>query len=94
MDWTLLQSFLEVVKTGSFSKAAQQLATSQPTVSRHVQQLEEQLACKVFVRHSRGVELTERGAALFQKAQGIDAQIAAVLRQGDAGEADGGIRLR
>lgn len=36
---------------------------------------------KVFVRHSRGVELTERGTALFRQAQGIDAQIAALLRR-------------
>lgn len=81
MDWTLLQTFLAVAKTGSFSKAAEQLSASQPTISRHVQQLEEQLGCKIFVRHSRGVKLTERGTQLLEQAQGVDAQVAALLRR-------------
>src|SRR5687768_15569635 len=81
MDWTLLQTFLNVAATGSFSKAAQQLALSQPTVSRHVQSLERQLRYKVVLRHSRGVTLTERGRALFEQARGLDAQIATLLRR-------------
>jgi DNA-binding transcriptional LysR family regulator len=81
VDWTLLQTFLAVAKTGSFSKAARALTATQPTISRHVQQLEEQLGSKIFVRHSRGVKLTERGEQLFEQAQGVDAQIAALLRR-------------
>lgn len=81
MDWTLLQTFLNVAATGSFSMAAKQLDLSQPTVSRHVQALERQLRHKVFLRHSRGVTLTERGRALFEQARGLDAQITTLLRR-------------
>ncbi len=81
MDWTLLQSFLAVAETGSLSTGAKQLDASQPTISRHVQTLEKQLGYKVFLRHSRGVELTDRGAQLYEQARGLDAQIAAIVRR-------------
>jgi len=81
MDWTLLQSFLAVAGSGSLSTGAKQLDLSQPTISRHIQTLEKQLGYKVFVRHSRGVELTDQGARLLEQAQGLDAQIAAIVRR-------------
>jgi DNA-binding transcriptional LysR family regulator len=81
MDWTLLQSFLAVAGTGSLSTGARQLDLSQPTISRHIQALEKQLGYKVFVRHSRGVQLTDPGARLLEQARGLDAQIAAIVRR-------------
>jgi DNA-binding transcriptional LysR family regulator len=81
MNWTLLQSFLAVAQTGSLSTGAKQLDASQPTISRHIQTLEKQLGYKVFLRHSRGVELTDRGAQLYEQARGLDAQIAAIVRR-------------
>jgi DNA-binding transcriptional LysR family regulator len=95
MDWTLLQTFLNVAASGSFSTAAKQLDLSQPTVSRHVQALERQLRYKVFLRHSRGVMLTERGIALFEQARGLDVQIGALLRRQPISlpEALGSVRL-
>ena len=41
MDFKQLQSFVEVVNSGSFTKAAERLYISQPTVSAHIRQLEE-----------------------------------------------------
>jgi DNA-binding transcriptional LysR family regulator len=81
MDWTLLQSFLAVAETGSLSTGAKRLDASQPTISRHIQTLEKQLGYKVFLRHSRGVELTDQGAQLYEQARGLDAQIAAIVRR-------------
>ncbi len=95
MDWTLLQSFLAVAGCGSLSKAAKRLTLTQSTVSRHVQTLEEQLGVPLFVRHSRGVRLTQRGEALHRQAQGIDERIAALLRGQVAEDAEprGVVRL-
>ena len=50
LNLTLLQSFLAVAHTRSFQAAARQLALAQPTVSLHVQKLEEQLGVQLFQR--------------------------------------------
>ena len=63
-DWALLRAFLEVAQAGSLSRAALALGSSQPTLSRQVAQLEAQLGHALFERTTRGVRLTEAGAAL------------------------------
>ena len=64
-DWTLLRSFLAVAETGSLSAAARALGQSQPTLGRHVQDLEAQLGTVLFTRALRGMALTPAGAALL-----------------------------
>ena len=73
LDWSLLQTFLAVAEDGSLSGAARQLATSQPTVGRRIQSLEEQLEVSLFQRQPRGMALTEKGHALFEQARGMQA---------------------
>jgi len=68
-DWTLLRAFLEVASAGSLSAAAGALGSSQPTLSRQIAQLEAQLGHALFERTTRGVRLTEAGAALRAPAQ-------------------------
>jgi DNA-binding transcriptional LysR family regulator len=63
-DWALLRAFLEVAHCGSLSRAAVALGSSQPTLSRQIAQLEAQLGSALFERTTRGVRLTEAGAAL------------------------------
>lgn len=63
-DWALLRMFLEVANSGSLSRAATALGSSQPTLSRQLAQLEAQLGHVLFERTPRGVRLTEAGAAL------------------------------
>ena len=63
-DWTLLRAFLEVAASGSLSRAAITLGSSQPTLSRQIAQLEAQLGHALFERTARGVRLTEAGTAL------------------------------
>ena len=60
-----------VYKTGSFSKAAEFLYTTQPTVSMAVQRVEEELGCPVFVRKSKPLKLTEAGRQLMAHAERI-----------------------
>ena len=62
----LYRIFLTVADNRSFSKAARALYISQPAVSQSIAQLESRLACPLFVRTPRGVELTEEGSALYQ----------------------------
>ncbi|MEP7299240.1 MAG: LysR family transcriptional regulator [Burkholderiales bacterium] len=63
-DWTLLRAFLEVADRGSLSRAASALGSSQPTLSRQIAQLEVRLGQALFERTTRGVRLTDAGAAL------------------------------
>lgn len=95
LDWDLLRTFLCVGESGSLTAAAQRLGRSQPTVSRQVQQLEEALAVPLFIRHARGLELTERGAALMAPAREILASVDGFFRRagGMTREVSGSVRL-
>lgn len=64
-----MEVFLMVIECGSFSKAAQPLNMSQPTVSQTVQNLEARMQTPLFERHRRGVFLTDAGEALLPMAQ-------------------------
>ena len=53
--------FYYVAKHRSFTRAAEVLTTSQPTVTRTVKNLENDLGCRLFERDRRGVVLTAEG---------------------------------
>ncbi len=61
----LYRVFKEIAACGSISAASKQLYISQSAVSQSIKQLEEQLGIRLFVRNSRGVELTADGALLY-----------------------------
>lgn len=65
IDWSLLRSFLSVADHGNLAAAAAQLGTSQPTVSRHITELERVLDRALFRRGPKGRELTEAGQDLI-----------------------------
>lgn len=71
VDWTLLQSFAAVAEHGSLSAAAKAVGGSQPTMSRHIQALEDLLAVRLFDRVSSGLVLTPTGVALFEQARAM-----------------------
>jgi DNA-binding transcriptional LysR family regulator len=64
-----LEAFVAVAEHGHFGHAAQALHVSQPTVSKLIRRLEEQLGTPVFVRDNRNVMLSEAGAALLADAR-------------------------
>lgn len=66
-----LEIFTVVAHEGSFSAAGERLHLSQPAVSRHIQELEEQLGIRLFKRLRRGVELTNGGKILQQYTEQI-----------------------
>ncbi|RUW47321.1 LysR family transcriptional regulator, partial [Mesorhizobium sp. M1A.F.Ca.ET.072.01.1.1] len=49
-DWNLIKSFVAVAETGSLSAAARKLASSQPTLGRHIAELEQALGVTLFRR--------------------------------------------
>ncbi|SFQ04039.1 LysR family transcriptional regulator [Ralstonia sp. NFACC01] len=63
-----LQAFVRVVEAGSFTKAAQTLQISKTTVTQLVQQLEARLRVKLLNRTTRQVNVTEDGAAYYERA--------------------------
>jgi DNA-binding transcriptional LysR family regulator len=71
LDLVLLQSFVAVAETLSFTAAASALRTSQSTVSKHVRSLEVRARCTLLARDSREVELTDAGDAMLLFARQI-----------------------
>ncbi|MEH6740995.1 MAG: LysR family transcriptional regulator, partial [Sulfitobacter sp.] len=78
LPWHLLQSFAAISEAGSLSRAAVTLGSSQPTLSRHLTQLEEHLGSRLFFRTPSGLTLTPEGAAVQAHADAM-AQAAAHL---------------
>ena len=68
MDVRHLQTFQSVLREGSFGRAARALGLAQPTVTLHVQELEEELGLTVFDRRGRQRQLTEAGELLAARA--------------------------
>ena len=69
MDLRRLEIFVKVAELGSFSRAAQALALTQPTVSEHVRALEDELGTQLLDRLGRGAAPTRAGQLLFGYAQ-------------------------
>jgi len=60
-----LRSFHAVATHGSFTRAAEMLNITQPTLSGQVKELEERYGTKLFIRHGRRIELTDIGKSAF-----------------------------
>lgn len=65
MEIKNLQTFSEIVKSGSFNKAAAKLGYTQSTVSFQIKQLEQELNCRLFDRIGKKVILTDQGKLLL-----------------------------
>lgn len=71
MELRVLNYFLAIAREENFTKAAQQLHITQPTLSRQIAQLEEELGVDLFVRSNHNIILTEDGMILKRRAQEI-----------------------
>ncbi len=65
----LMQTFVRIVEAGSLSRAAAQMKTTQPTVSRRLQTLERQLGLRLLQRSTRAMHLTEDGERCYERAK-------------------------
>ncbi|WP_027626573.1 LysR family transcriptional regulator [Clostridium lundense] len=61
MEFKQIQQIIEIAKTASISKAAQNLYISQPNLSLSIKNLETELGAELFIRTTKGIELTEFG---------------------------------
>ncbi|MEX2804633.1 LysR family transcriptional regulator [Streptococcus sp. H31] len=68
MDIRVLNYFVTIVQTKSISNAAQALHVTQPTLSRQIKELEEELNTVLFHRGSREIQLTDDGQYLYNRA--------------------------
>ncbi len=71
MELRVLQYFLAVTREQSISGAAQTLHLSQPTLSRQLKEMEEELGKKLMIRGNRRITLTEEGMILRKRAEEI-----------------------
>ncbi len=95
LDTDQLRSFLAIVDTGSFTRAAERVHKTQSAVSMHIRRLEEQLGCALFVKQGRGARLTSEGESLIEFARRMiqveAGALAALSRKGLRGSARLGI---
>ncbi|MER9654171.1 LysR family transcriptional regulator [Mesorhizobium sp. M0152] len=95
IDWNLIKSFVTVAETGSLSAAARKLSASQPTLGRHIGELEQALGVTLFRRGRRGYELTEAGGTLFERGKAVSEQASAfsLLALGSVEAIEGTVRI-
>jgi DNA-binding transcriptional LysR family regulator len=86
-DWTLVKSFLAVLDAGSLMGAARRTGAQQPTLSRHISELEAQLGAPLFERTGRGVSPTAAALAIAASARQMQ-QSAEALARSLAGQRD------
>lgn len=81
LDWDKLRIFHTAAEAGSFTHAAEKLGMSQSAISRQVSALEEDIGLKLFIRHARGLVLTEVGEQLFRTAHRMHWELQQVQTQ-------------
>ena len=81
ISYDLYRVFYAVAQAGSFTHGAQALQSNQPNVTRAIQNLEQELGCRLFQRSNRGVLLTAEGERLFHHVQAAQAHLEAGERE-------------
>lgn len=84
IDWSLWRSFLAVAEAGSLSAAARALGLSQPTVGRHIAELEERVGATLFARSRNGLLATELATRLVPFARSMKHSAEALGRHASA----------
>lgn len=85
IGWELWRSFLAVMKERSLSGAARSLGVSQPTIGRHVDQLETALGSGLFTRAQNGLTPTDAALSLQPQAESMAAAAEALMRAAAGG---------
>ena len=71
MEIRVLRYFLETARVGNMTRAAERLFISQPTMSKQLKELENELGAKLFIRSNYSIRLTEAGMLLRDRAEDI-----------------------
>jgi DNA-binding transcriptional LysR family regulator len=93
--WELYRSFLAALRAGSLSAAARALKLTQPTIGRHIDELERMLGTALFTRSQHGLQATDAAVELAPYAEAMAASAAALRRlaSGHSQEVRGAVRL-
>ena len=67
MDLRALRYFIEVVRQNGFTRAAETLHVTQPTISKMVKALEDEFGGRLLLREGRGVQLTDAGQVVYDR---------------------------
>ena len=79
MEFKHLEVFVKLIENLSVSEATEELNISQPTVSLHIKQLEEELDTPLFIRSTRELKITEEGTMLYREAKDLLQQRSALI---------------
>lgn len=93
LESDLLRTFLAVARTGSITEGAARIHRTQSAASLQIKRLERVIGRPVFERHGRGVALTPAGETLLPVARDITSRLDTTLRQLNADEIGGRLRL-
>jgi DNA-binding transcriptional LysR family regulator len=93
LDWDDLRVFLAAARTGSFKEGARRLGLNPTTAARRVQRLEDSLKATLFVRSTRGLQLTAAGAELLDASQTVESAVENVGRSDAIKSYSGVVRL-
>ena len=85
VDWDDFRVFLQIVRHGSFNRAAAQLEMTQPTVSRRLLRLEKAMGVRLFDRDRRGPRLTAEGQRIYTDASAAQAALMRAVNQTPGG---------
>ena len=77
MELRHLRYFAAVAEAGSVTVAARELHTSQPSLSRQIRDLEDEVGARLLIRRARGIELTPAGRAFLDHARSVLSQVEA-----------------
>ena len=94
-DWNRARAFLVTAEEGSLSAAARALGLTQPTLSRQVDALQQELGVVLFERFGRGLELTPAGANLLEhvRVMGKGAMALSIAAQGQSDQIAGPVTI-
>ena len=94
-DWSLIRSFLAALEHGSLLGAAKALQSSQPTLGRHIAELEAQLGATLFERTGRGLLPTPMALRLADAARAMEAGAMQLARQASGAQSEraGSVRI-
>jgi DNA-binding transcriptional LysR family regulator len=93
--FSVMDAFVRVVDTGSFTAAARQIRVGQPAMSKMIAQLEEHLGVKLLVRTTRGLKPTEAGENFYEHAKSAvqEAEEAELKARGVGAALSGRLRI-
>lgn len=93
LDIPLLQSFIDLAATGSFTSTAARVHRTQSAVSAQIRRLEDMLGARLFERTTRSVVLTPAGERLLPHALAVVGAAAALSARFQDGDVEGDVRL-